>query len=92
MNRDASQFAFQASFTGATLLHGKWRIYILFAMRSGPIRLGQLTRVIPHASKKVLAQNLRDLEASGIVTRRDLSEAVPSVPTSVRQVDPQQLL
>ena len=43
-------------------------------MRSGPVRLGQLARIIPNASKKVLTQNLRDLEAAGIVTRRDLSD------------------
>ena len=54
-------------------------------MRSGPIRLGQLTRVIPHASKKVLAQNLRDLEASGIVTRRDLSEAVLHIEYEIKE-------
>ncbi len=76
MNRAASQFAHHASFTADTLCHGKWRISILCAMRSGPVRLGQLARIIPKASKKVLTQNLRDLEAAGIVTRRDLSDVV----------------
>jgi DNA-binding HxlR family transcriptional regulator len=45
-------------------------------MRSGPVRLGQLARIIPKASKKVLAQNLRALEAVGIVTRRALSDVL----------------
>ncbi len=76
MNRAASQFAHRASFAGDTLLHGKWRVHILCAMRSGPIRLGQLARTIPRASKKVLTQNLRDLEAAGIIMRTDFSEAV----------------
>lgn len=56
------------------LLQGKWRVHILCAMRLGPIRLGQLARLIPTASKKMLTQNLRKLEEHGIVVRRDLSE------------------
>jgi DNA-binding HxlR family transcriptional regulator len=32
--------------------------------------------MIPRASKKMLAQNLRELEASGIITRKDLSDVV----------------
>ena len=40
------------------LLQGKWRIQILCVMGEGPTRLGQLARLIPSASKKVLAQNL----------------------------------
>jgi DNA-binding HxlR family transcriptional regulator len=74
-----SQFAHHASFTVETLFRNKWRINILCAMRSGPIRLGQLARIIPIASKKVLTQNLRDLEAAGIITRSDLSDVVPRV-------------
>jgi DNA-binding HxlR family transcriptional regulator len=58
------------------LLQGKWRVHILCAMRSGPVRLGRLARLIPHASKKMLAQNLRSLEGAGIVIRRDLSDVL----------------
>jgi DNA-binding HxlR family transcriptional regulator len=45
-------------------------------MRSGPVRLGQLTRLIPEASKKMLTQHLRQLEADGIVRRTDKSDLV----------------
>ena len=41
------------------LLQGKRKIEILCLLRSGPVRLGQLSRLIPSASKKVLTQNLR---------------------------------
>jgi DNA-binding HxlR family transcriptional regulator len=58
------------------LLQSKWRVPILCAMRSGPVRLGQLARLIPGASKKMLTQNLRQLETDGIVIRRDLSDLV----------------
>lgn len=61
------------------LLQGKWRIEILVAMRSGPVRLGQLTRLIPAASKKVLTENLRKMEAAGLVGRADFTGTVRHV-------------
>ncbi len=66
----------RAALTNEVLFHGKWKLQILFAMRSGPIRLGQLARIVPGASKKMLAQNLRKLEADGIVVRKDLTDVV----------------
>jgi DNA-binding HxlR family transcriptional regulator len=58
------------------ILDGKWKLQILCAMRSGPVRLSQLTRLAPAASKKGLRANLRSLESSHIVVRRDLSDSV----------------
>ncbi len=58
------------------LLAGKWKIQILCAMRAGPVRLGQLARLIPSASRKMLTRNLRSLEGYGVVIRRDLSDIV----------------
>ncbi|MGH8398962.1 MAG: winged helix-turn-helix transcriptional regulator [Gammaproteobacteria bacterium] len=65
-----------ASIAFELLLQGKWRLQILLVMCSGPVRLGRLARVIPGASKKVLTQNLRKLEADGIVVRTDFSNVV----------------
>lgn len=58
-----TRYAQNASRAAAVLLQGKWRVEILCAMRSGPVRVGQLSRLIPRASKKMLAHNLRRLEA-----------------------------
>jgi DNA-binding HxlR family transcriptional regulator len=58
------------------LLQGKWRLHLLSVMRNGPVRLGQLRRQIPGASKKSLTQHLRKLEADGIVIRRDFSNVL----------------
>jgi len=52
---------------------GKWKLQTLCTMRSGPVRLAQLTRFLPLASKKALLAALRDLEQAGIVVRQDLS-------------------
>jgi DNA-binding HxlR family transcriptional regulator len=61
------------------LLQGKWKMQILCAMRVAPVRLGQLARLIPLASKKVLTENLRALESSGVVARREFSGTVRHV-------------
>jgi DNA-binding HxlR family transcriptional regulator len=61
------------------LVQGKWKIHILCSIRSGPVRLGQLRRELRHASKKVLTENLRDLEDAGLVVRRDLGGSVRHV-------------
>ncbi len=58
------------------MLQGKWKLEILCAMRDEPVRLSQLTRLLPDASKKSLRASLRDLEAAQIVVRRDLSDTV----------------
>ena len=66
----------RATLTTEVLFRGKWKLQILCAMRSGPVRLGQLARIVPGASKKMLTQNLRQLEADGIVVRKDMSDLV----------------
>ena len=60
----------------AGILQGKWRIPIFCALQGGPVRLGQLVRLIPTASKKVLAENLRELQGNGMLVRTDLSETL----------------
>lgn len=43
----------RADLTIEILFQGKWKPQILCAMRSGPIPLGQLARIVPGASKKI---------------------------------------
>lgn len=68
------EYVRNATVAVGVLFQSKWRVQILCALRSGPVRLGQLVRLIPGASKKMLTQNLRQLEADGIIVRRDMSE------------------
>lgn len=76
MNVNEIKYVRNASYAADVLFQSKWSVHILCAMRSGPVRLGQLGRLIPGASKKMLAQSLRKLEGSGIVVRKDMSEFV----------------
>ena len=72
----AITYARRAALAASILFDKKWKVHLLCAMRSGPVRLGQLARLIPSASKKVLAQHLRQLTADGIVVRTDKSDVV----------------
>jgi DNA-binding HxlR family transcriptional regulator len=65
------------------MIRGKWKIPILVTMLDGPIRLGQLRRLIPRASKKVLVQQLHELEKDRIIVRTDLSGKIKHVEYTV---------
>ncbi|MEU3776663.1 helix-turn-helix domain-containing protein [Streptomyces sp. NPDC032472] len=51
------------------VISGKWKVLILWALRHQSHRFGALKRLVPGVSEKVLIQQLRELEADGIVLR-----------------------
>ena len=65
------------------LVQGKWKIGILSRLQEGPARLGDLRRLFPQASKKMLIQHLREMERDGLIVRTDLSGKVPHVEYSL---------
>ena len=58
---------------------GRWRTVILARLKEGVHRYGELRRLIPGISEKMLSQRLRELEAEGLVSRRDLGTVPPHV-------------
>ncbi len=71
------------------LVQGKWKIGILSRLQEGPARLGDLRRLFPQASKKMLTQHLREMEQDGLIVRTDMSGKVPHVEYSL--LDPRGL-
>src|ERR1700761_7141560 len=61
------------------IISGKWKPLILFFLRDGPKRYGELKRLIPGVSNKVLIQQLKDLEADHVLARNDYKEVPPRV-------------
>jgi DNA-binding HxlR family transcriptional regulator len=51
------------------LLGGKWKSVILARLKDHPLSYGELGRLIPGLSDKVLTERLKALEARGLVTR-----------------------
>lgn len=58
---------------------GKWKPLILYHLYSGPKRFGDLKRLVAGISEKVLIQQLRELAAAGVLTRRDYQRVPPMV-------------
>ncbi|MDR0245885.1 MAG: winged helix-turn-helix transcriptional regulator [Burkholderia sp.] len=62
------------------LLEGRWKLIILFHLFDGKIqRYSDLEKLIPGISQKMLAQQLRQLEADGIVSRKLYPQVPPKV-------------
>jgi DNA-binding HxlR family transcriptional regulator len=59
---------------GMRLLGGKWTGSILWHLQDGPVRFNELARQLGGASKKMVDQRLKELEAQGLVVREVISE------------------
>jgi DNA-binding HxlR family transcriptional regulator len=65
------------------VLGGKWKPLILFHLAHGTRRYGELRRAVGAVSDKVLIQQLKELQADGIVSRFDYREIPPKVEYSL---------
>ncbi|CAL9312503.1 winged helix-turn-helix transcriptional regulator [Streptomyces sp. SudanB182_2057] len=69
------------------IIDGKWKVSILWALgEGGARRFGELRRLLPGVTEKVLAAQLRELEADGIVHREDYAEVPPRVEYSLTEI------
>ena len=65
--------------TTIAVVGGKWKPMILYALLSGPRRFGELTRLIPEITQRMLTLQLRELEEDGVIAR----EVYTQVPAKV---------
>jgi DNA-binding HxlR family transcriptional regulator len=65
------------------VIGGKWKPLILFHLSREARRYGDLRRAIGNVSDKMLIQQLKELEADGIVDRLDFKEIPPKVEYSL---------
>ncbi len=65
------------------ILGGKWTGSILWHLQDGPVRFNDLARMVAGASKKMIVERLRRLEAQGLVRRQVLETAPVSVEYSI---------
>jgi DNA-binding HxlR family transcriptional regulator len=61
------------------VIGGKWKALILWELHLQPRRFGELRRMLPGISEKMLIQQLRELETDGIVAREVFREVPPRV-------------
>jgi DNA-binding HxlR family transcriptional regulator len=66
------------------IIEGRWKLLILFQLFGGKVlRFSELERAIPAISQKMLIQQLRQLEADGVVARQVYPEVPPRVEYSL---------
>lgn len=64
---------------GMRIIGGKWTGSILWHLKDGPVRFNDLARMIGGASKKMLVERLRQLEARRLVQRQVVATSPVSV-------------
>lgn len=58
---------------------GKWKAVLLWELREGRVRFGELKRRIVGVSEKMLSQQLRELERDHLITRHIRNQVPPHV-------------
>ncbi len=61
------------------MITGKWKTIILWYLSTERKRYGELKKLIPDVSEKMLIQSLRELETDGLILRRAYPEIPPRV-------------
>ncbi len=64
---------------GMGIISGKWKNLILWHLHEKQLRYKELERIVPGVSQKMLTQQLKEMEADGLLLR----EVYPEVPPRV---------
>ncbi|MFZ4456197.1 MAG: winged helix-turn-helix transcriptional regulator [Bacteroidales bacterium] len=61
------------------LIGGKWKSLILWNLKDGTKRYGEIRKLLKEVTPKMLTQQLRELEDDGIIMRKVYAEVPPKV-------------
>ncbi len=67
-----------------SIVGGKWKWVLMWILSTkGTQRYGEIRKLLPNISHKILIQHLKDLEASGLLSRKEYSQVPPKVEYSL---------
>lgn len=61
------------------LIDGKWKSVVLFHLLSGTLRFNEIRRHVRNVTPRMLTNQLRELEADGLVERKVYAQVPPKV-------------
>jgi len=63
----------------------KWKPLIVYVLQNKKVRFGQIDAIIPLITRKVLTEQLKELEVDGILRREAFNEIPPRVEYSLTE-------
>ena len=67
------------------IIGNKWKPIIIYLLSNGAMRFGKLNTLIPSISKKVLTDQLKEMESDGLLLRKSFAETPPRVEYSLTE-------
>ncbi|MGZ3144784.1 winged helix-turn-helix transcriptional regulator [Lentzea chajnantorensis] len=68
------------------VIGGKWKMLILKYLLDGTLRFGELRKMLPSVTPRMLSRQLKELETDGLVTRAVYAEVPPRTEYSVSEL------
>jgi DNA-binding HxlR family transcriptional regulator len=65
------------------VIGGKYKVAILYHLRNGRLRFGELRRLMPAATQRMVTNQLRDLERDELISREIFKQVPPRVEYSM---------
>ncbi|EJN03150.1 helix-turn-helix domain-containing protein [Phyllobacterium sp. YR531] len=67
------------------LIDGKWKGVILYQLMTGTLRFNEIRRKMNNVTQRMLTNQLRELEADGLIVRKVYAQVPPKVEYSLSE-------